>query len=58
MAVPALTYESEIQTITIQEVLIDYFPFAIILVSGTTSRKETLVYMRNEVIETTQFGRL
>jgi hypothetical protein len=57
MAVPALTYGSEIQTVTIQEVLIDCFPFAIILVPGT-SRKKILLSMRNEVNKRIQFGTL
>jgi hypothetical protein len=40
------------------EELIPYFPFTVILVSDTRSRKKTLARMRNEVNKTIQFGRL
>jgi hypothetical protein len=39
------------------EELIAYFPFTVILVSDTTSRKKALVYTRNKINKTIQSGR-
>jgi hypothetical protein len=40
------------------EELITYFSFNVISASDTISRKNILVFMRNEVSKTIQFGRL